>query len=121
MRTPKQQQGMTAIGWLIVLMLIGFIALIVLKITPVYTEYFTVVSSMESLKQENLTGMDQSEIKKLLQRRFEVNDVRRVSKDDIEISKTRGSTTVRVSYEAKEKFVANVSLLLEFDKSIEVQ
>lgn len=121
MHSRKQQQGMTAIGWVIVIMLIGFIALIVLKLTPIYTEYFSVVSSLESLEQESIGSKSKGEIRKMLTRRFNINNVRGVQSDDIEIDKTGGTTTVRVAYEVREKFVANISLLLEFDTSIEAQ
>ncbi len=121
MHTPKHQQGVTAIGWVIILMLIGFFALIVLKITPIYTEHYTIVSSLESLEQENIGSKSRGEIRKMLTKRFDINNIRGIHPDDIEIDKTRGVTTVRVAYEVKEKFVANVSLLLEFDTSIEVE
>ena len=34
----KRQKGMTAIGWILVLMLIAFFALLIMKIGPIYLE-----------------------------------------------------------------------------------
>ena len=49
MHSLKRQNGMTAIGWMFVLLLIGFFALLALKMVPVYMEYFKVAQSLESL------------------------------------------------------------------------
>ena len=53
MRSRKHQQGMTAIGWLIVLVLIGFFVLLALRMVPAYMEYYKVVSSLSSLEKES--------------------------------------------------------------------
>ena len=52
MRSLHQQKGVTAIGWLIILALIGFFVMLTLKMLPSYLEYFKVVSTLESLEKE---------------------------------------------------------------------
>ena len=42
----KKQQGMTLISWVIVLGMIAFLATIVIRILPMYQEYFGVVHIM---------------------------------------------------------------------------
>jgi Tfp pilus assembly protein PilE len=50
MRPLNRQKGMTAIGWLIVLALIGFFVLLTLKMLPSYLEYYKIVSTLDSLR-----------------------------------------------------------------------
>ena len=46
MKTLKRQQGMTGIGWLIILGMIGFFVSLGLRLFPVYSENFNVSSSI---------------------------------------------------------------------------
>ena len=72
MQSLKRQNGMTAIGWLIVLALIGFFVLLTLRMLPSYLEYYKVVSTLDSLKKEG-TMSSPAEIRRLIDRRFNIS------------------------------------------------
>ena len=121
MKTLKQQRGMTAIGWLIVLAMVAFFVLIGLRLFPIYIEKFSVVSSIESLKNEaQVTRKTNSEIKSLILKRFQINDVKNATRKNITISKRGGVLTASVKYEVKTKLFGDLSLIAEFDESVEV-
>ena len=119
MKNIHKQKGITGIGWLFILIVIGFSALVVLKITPMYSEYFGVKSSMDSLANETLSGKSKAEIRKMLIKRLNINDVERVTKDEIEITIRGDDVTVSVEYEAREDLVGNVGLIADFSYSVE--
>ncbi len=48
MQSKTHQRGMTGIGWMIVLALIGFFVLLALRMVPAYLDYFKVVSTLEA-------------------------------------------------------------------------
>ena len=51
--TPRdRQQGMTFIGWVLMLMIFGFFVLLALKLIPTYLEYFRVVKQLSSLEEQ---------------------------------------------------------------------
>ena len=52
MKTLKQQQGVTGIGWLIILDLDEFFVFIGLRLVPISKEHSNVVNSLKSLEQE---------------------------------------------------------------------
>ncbi len=119
----NKQQGMTAIGILIILALIAFFTLLVLRLAPPYLEHFNVASSLKSLQQE--TGLQEKtpgEVRSLLQRRFDINDVEHVKKDDIKLEKNSksGLLTVSVVYEVRVPIMFNVDAVVSFSDSIEV-
>ncbi len=121
MKTLKQQRGMTAIGWLIILAMVAFFVLIGLRLFPIYIEKFSVVSSIESLKNEaQVTRKTNSEIKSLILKRFQINDVKNATRKNITISKRGGVLTASVKYEVKTKLFGDLSLIAEFDESVEV-
>jgi regulator of protease activity HflC (stomatin/prohibitin superfamily) len=116
-----RQNGMTAIGWLLVLGLIAFFALITLRMVPLYLEYAKVASALESLENEpGITRKTKPEIVKMVQKRFEVNDVMNVSTKQLVITKEEGILTVSIDYERREHLISNIDVVAKFDKKVEV-
>ncbi len=117
-----KQTGMTALGWLIVLGLIGFFALVTIRVTPMYLESFNVSGALESLKSEPLvTQKSIADINRLLQRRFDVNDIEHVNpKTDVKVEKQEGILKVTIAYEARTHLLGNLDVVGVFDKHIEI-
>ena len=118
----NRQAGMTGIGWLIVLGLIGFFAVVAIRVTPMYLESFSVAGAVESLKSEPLvTQKSPAEIMSLLLKRFDVNDIDSVDpKKDIKIQKSNGVLTVTVDYETRRPLMANLDVVGRFKESVEI-
>ncbi|MDH5435588.1 MAG: DUF4845 domain-containing protein [Gammaproteobacteria bacterium] len=120
MKNIKKQKGITGIGWLFILIVIGFSTLVILKLTPMYSQYFSIKSSLDSLSKETLSGKSKADIYSMLWKRLDVNDVDDViTKDDVIITIRGGNVTVAVDYEARENLVGNVSLVADFKYQIE--
>lgn len=121
MQTLKTQRGMTAIGWIIVLGLIAFFVLLALRLTPGYLEYATVTASLESLQNEpGITDKTPQEIRSLLSKRFDVNDVKSITSKDVKIENQGGRLRVWVDYEVRVPVLGNVDAVSKFKKEIEV-
>ncbi|MBI5461819.1 MAG: DUF4845 domain-containing protein [Gammaproteobacteria bacterium] len=121
MQTLKSQRGMTAIGWLIVLGLIGFFVLLALRMTPSYLEYFTISSALESLQNEpGMANKTPQDIRTMLSKRFDINDVGSITAKDVDIQNQGGSYLVGVDYEVRMPVLGNVDVVMSFNKEIEV-
>lgn len=121
MKTLKRQQGMTGIGWLIVLGLIAFFVFIGLRLFPIYAENFSVVSSIKSLKNEpQVTTKSKAEVISLITKRFDINDVKNAGRKDITVTTRGGVLNVSVKYSVTTKLFGPLSLVADFDESIEV-
>lgn len=119
MQSRTHQRGMTGIGWLIVLALIGFFVLLALRMVPAYLDYFKVVSTLEALEEES--GFSSSrEIRDLLERRFDVSFVTSITPQDVEIKPAGNEFRVTASYEKREPIFANVYVLMDFEKQVMV-
>ena len=116
-----RQKGMTSIGWVLVFMLIAVVTLVILKLLPIYLDGFAVKSSLASLKNEhNISKTSPSKIKTMLLKRFDINTVTDVTKDDIYIDKSQGMMTIEVEYEVRDKLVGNIDVVVMFNEKIEV-
>ncbi len=121
MNIIKKQDGMSGIGLLIIVLLIGFFALVTFRVVPMYLENFSVVTALESLKNEPEVGSKTGpEILQLLQKRLDINNVENVKRDNIDIQRTDSGLVVKVKYEVRKVFWGNVDIVGRFDKSITV-
>jgi hypothetical protein len=117
----RKERGMTVIGWLIVLALIAFSALLALRLVPVYLGYYNVASILEGVAHERLSpGTARQEILKRIERRMEINDVKDITPQDIIIKEERGVTTVTADYEVRVPILANIDAVISFHKSVQL-
>lgn len=120
MRHLKKQRGMTGLGWLIVLSLIGFFVFLGLKIYPIYWENYNVRGSLASLaKTSGISRMPKSRIRGLLLAKFNINNIRTIGIKNIKIGKRKGVVSVAVNYTVKVPLAGALSLLAEFNERIE--
>jgi hypothetical protein len=121
MNSIHKQRGMTAIGWVLIFLLIAVVTLVTLKLLPIYLDGYSVKSSLESIKSEhNIAKKSSLDIKRMLLKRLDINMVDEVTKDDIYIDKSRGSMIVEVDYEVRKKLLGNLDVVVSFYHSIEV-
>lgn len=121
MRSRNKQQGLTFISWLVIIVVAGFLVMVGIKITPVYIEHYAVKKSMESLRAEPLISRKTvTEIRKMLMRRLDMNNIQYLGKEEIKISRASGVTTITISYEKRKPIVGNISLVMTFDDSVEL-
>jgi type II secretory pathway pseudopilin PulG len=118
----QRQQGMTFIGLLCVLALVGSIGYAGIRLVPIYLNYMKIARTMEAaateFKGEN-AGLDG--VRKSLDRHWAIEDITTVDYKDIEITKDDGGLQLHVTYDDTVPYIANVSLSVHFDKTVKVQ
>jgi hypothetical protein len=122
MQTAKKQQGMTLIGWLLILMLIAVIATVGLKLIPVYLDGYKVYQTLSSIAEDSSSGSKSvKELRKMIDRRFDINMVNDASPQDVTISKQGGVTVIEVEYEARRQLFGNLYSVVLFEKRVELK
>ncbi len=121
MRSMAQQKGMTAIGWLFVLVLIVFLSLIPIKIVPLYLNAYKITSALSSLKADQMArGKQPHELRTLLLRRLDIDSLTDIKAQDIIITRQKDSYLVQVDYQIKQQLFGNMYVVVIFDESAEV-
>jgi len=122
MKDLRQQQGVTGITMIVIAGLAIFFALIAMRLFPVYLEHFKVVNHLQSMAEQSGTAkMSDGEIRTALLRRFDIDDVEHVTKDEIFIEHPDKHTTViAVEYEVRTPAFGNVEMLISFNDEVEV-
>lgn len=108
----KRQAGISPIGLIFVLAVLGCIGLLGLKIVPTYTEYRAIQNAIVTAKQAG--GTNVAEIQKSFDASATVNYISSISGRDLIIGKDNGEMEVSFAYEKKIPLVGPASLLLEY-------
>ena len=118
----QDQQGMTFIGLLCVLALVGVVVYAGIRLVPVYLNYMKIAKIMESTATEvKGDNPDPTSIRTTLDRHFNIDDPTSVAVKDIEITKDEGAVQMHVAYDDVVPYLGNVSLSVHFDKTVQVR
>lgn len=116
----KRQRGLTLIGFVIVLALLGFFAYVGMKLFPVYGEYYSVVQAMKGVQSEpGVAQMSPAKIEDLLFRRFYISYVESVKAENVRVLRKDG-LTLHVKYEVRRPLIYNLDFVASFDKSVDL-
>jgi hypothetical protein len=119
----RRQSGMTFIGLMCILVLVGIIGYAGVRLTPVYLNYMNVVKTMQTTAADfKGDNPDPTAIRNSLERHWEITTITAVDYKDIEITKgENGAVTLHVAYDDSEPYIANISLAVHFDKTVKVE
>ena len=119
MHRMRQQNGFAMQTVLFTIVLVGVAVFMIFKLVPVYLEHFGVVSSLESMADEiGLHSKTPKQLMILLKKRFGINDVTRITNEDVTIKRQRQETHINVAYEVQVPLVGNIALLMTFDNTV---
>jgi hypothetical protein len=118
----KHQYGMTFIGLLCVLALVGVIVYAGIRLAPLYLNYMKIARTMESVASEvKGDNPDPGAIRTLIDRHFNIEDPTSITVKDIEITKADDGVQMHVAYDDSVPYVGNVSLMVHFEKTVKVR
>ena len=120
--TKSKQNGMTFWGLLVVAALFIFFVILFFKLLPAYIEHAKVKTALENIAQQPGTSeMEKGQIKAAIDRRFNIEDVNDIDLNKaLFVEKKPGSMTIRITYERRVPLAYNVTALIEFDDSAQV-
>ncbi len=119
----NRQQGMTAIGMLVLAAILGLVGFAALRLTPIYLEHMKVLQILSDVKVE-LDGQETSlaRLRASIENRLNIESVYGLKVKDFKITKTSvgGGYIVQAKYDRRTNYVANIYLLAEFDDTVEI-
>ncbi|HUL82486.1 MAG TPA: DUF4845 domain-containing protein [Gammaproteobacteria bacterium] len=118
----NRQRGITFIGLVILALLVGVVGFAAMKVTPMYINNLRLARVLESTAAElNQTGgATNQSIQYALAKRFSIEDVN-LPKDAIKIAPSKNGWTVQIQYENRAPYIADIWLVVVFNKSVEIK
>ena len=121
MKSFRKQLGMTAIGWILVILLVVFAALFLVKLAPIYIGGFEVHSVVGALESEPGLGKKSArQIRAIILKRLDINMMKEVHKDDIHIERGKNTWEVEVAYEIREAVIGNLDVVISFNATASI-
>jgi hypothetical protein len=118
----SRQRGATFIGIVVIVAILGFAVYAGIRLVPIYLEYMAVARALEETAKEHSGGpTTPTQLRNSLDRRWTIETIDSVQPPDIEIKKAGAGWTMRAWYRAEAPFIGNVSLVADFDKTVEVK
>lgn len=116
----KTQDGITLIGFIIVLAVAGFFAYIGMQLFPMYTEFYAVKAAMKKVQlTPGSSQMSVEQIWRILDNNFYTSYVNSVKRTDVTLDKKNG-VWLRVKYEVRKPLVYNIDVVGKFEHSEEL-
>lgn len=116
----KKQQGLSIIGFIIVLALAVFVSYLGMRIVPLYMEYYSVVSALNGVASERGSArLSPYDIKVKVLNRLYVSYSQNVKESHIKITRGNG-VNLRVKYEVRTPIMGNLDVIARFDKSVKL-
>ena len=120
----SRQSGMTFLGLLILIVVVGTWVYSGIRIVPMYLNFMKIANTLEKVKDEfdSNPGTTEAMIRNSIYRYFDVEmvDEKAFSHKDIKIRKSGGTFIVTAAYEDTRPFVSNIYFLTDFNKTVEI-
>ncbi|NWO07781.1 MAG: DUF4845 domain-containing protein [Alteromonadaceae bacterium] len=116
----RQQGG--ALAMVIVALFFGALLTLAIKLGPAYIDDITIQEALESLEgTEGLSRMGPAEVRRLINKRLSVNNVRGFDAKHISVDKNGEYVVINVDYEVRNNLFANVDSVVHFQHEYELK
>jgi hypothetical protein len=117
----KKQRGLTAIGWLILLIPLAIVFYAGIRLAPVYLNYMKVVRTLEQVSTELTSGEANAQsIHNSIEKHLDVESVDYPTVKDIKVTREGRSWVMEANYDDQAPLFANIAILVVFDKTVKV-
>ena len=118
----KYQRGVTALGWLILLIPVAICVYAGIRIGPVYLNYMNVVHSLTMVSGEiDNTSATAASIRAAVGKHFDVEYINYPDIKDLKITRENSIWKIQANYDDQAPLFANVSILVTFDKTVKLK
>ncbi|HWZ62050.1 MAG TPA: DUF4845 domain-containing protein [Steroidobacteraceae bacterium] len=114
----SRQRGVTALGWLILLVPIAIVIYAGIRLLPVYLNYMKVVRALDLVASDASGSSNPQSIRTTIDKHFEIDMVDYPTAKDIKVTRTGSGWEVEASYDDEAPLFANISLHVVFDKVV---
>lgn len=111
----RKQLGIGLGGLMVGVVIVIALAMIALKLTPSYIEFFAIKKAVNALATESKGGATVVEIRKGFDQRATIDDINSVKGSDLEITKDASGVVITAAYRKEIPLVANIGVYIEFN------
>lgn len=122
MSLRKRQRGLSFLSLMAIVGILGFSAVIGLKLFPIYMDSLKIDGIMKAvISQPGINEQSRKEIFDAMMKRLDIDAVDAVNyrnSDAMTITKRKNNVTISIFYRVETPLIGNLSLVAEFDKIV---
>lgn len=108
-------RGLSMIGFLFVIVILGFVVVALFKLIPAYVEYFSIRNALTAMARDSeLRNANPQAIRAAFARRVQIDDIKSVEPSDIDIEKDGDRLVLSTSYSKRVPMVGHLNACLDF-------
>ncbi len=117
MQPLKAQRGITLIGFVMLMAVIGVFLFVGFKLFPVYAEYYSAVTDLKAVCSESdAPTADLQKMRAKLEKRFNISYVDSINtKKDLKMFKEGDVKMLNIKYEVRKPLIYNLDFVAKFD------
>ncbi len=122
----RTQNGMTTLGWIIVIAIFSFIVITGFKILPLYLDFMNVKNAMQAVERRAEEGgldidpRSKRDLWRALANQLKINSVYGLKKQNFKFVRKDGVTTITVDYEARKPYFDRMFIGAHFVYSVDI-
>lgn len=117
-----RQRGLSSLGWIAVAGFFGLLVISFFKVFPMYYDNFKVKTALEGVQSDsNVDPKSKRAIWDSLSKRLYINEVRSITRENVTMLRKDGKTTITVTYETRDDYIANLFIGARFTESIVIE
>ncbi|WP_298219193.1 DUF4845 domain-containing protein [Halothiobacillus sp.] len=113
----RHQSGMTLIGLIMYAFIAFFLAILLMKVVPLYLTDQKISSIFKQL--ESFHG-DATQIRSTIDKQLDINEIDNITSKDFKITPSGTGLKVTYNYEGRADIVGNLSVVASFTHSVNV-
>ena len=118
----KQQRGVTAIGWVILLIPIAIVFYACIRVSTIYLNYMKVVHSLDQISTElSNEGQTADGIRRAVDKHFQIESIDFPDPKDIKITRDNDTWKIEANYDDQTPLFSNIAILITFDKIVKLK
>lgn len=111
----KSQRGMTLIGFILTLAVVGVFIYMGMKVIPMYMEYHSVKNSLQGLARDpEIEGAAPAQVRDMFMKRLDINYATGIKPEHIKIVRQGAGQMVTVEYEVRRPLIHNLDIVGRF-------
>ena len=117
MQLRNTQRGLGMWGWIFVLSVIGFVAMVTLQLVPIYLAELSIQKVVKQTANDPANAnASLVELRRNMSTRWDVEGITTLDYKDVTLEKYGAGRALCYDYEAKADLFANISLTVHFEK-----
>jgi hypothetical protein len=114
LRKARSQRGVTLFGLLFWAIIVGFFALVGLRVLPTMNEYFTIKRAVEKIAASGATTVP--EIRNAFEKQKDIEySITSITSKDLEITKVNDKVVIAFAYNKEIELMSPVFLLIKYE------